>query len=197
MNELASQPLRDGAQAGVVGTAEAVGGEPPRWRQLIRTWGFFVAVVLLAAVVVGIAFPDWIGDSEHEIPNDPVLAADIFVNNLLLALLPLIGGWLAAGHLLVGRKPIAALLLMPPLVIVARSLITIGAVGGADPDWLLDSSRWWLLEVAALAVGARSGLWLARNPDLRERYGAQTMRRAVATIVVLLATGAVVEVLTA
>lgn len=183
---------------GVIAVATAKQPEqPPSWRELTRAWAACVPIVLAATAVTLVVAPRWIGEGEVELPDEPSLIVEIFLNNLQLALLPLIGGWLAAGHLLSGRRRIAALFVFPPAAIVLRSLLMIGAVGGADPAWLLDAARWWLLEIAALAVAARTALWLVRNPTMRDSHGPRAMRRAFATIVGLLATGAVVEVLTA
>lgn len=171
---------------------------PPSWIQLATTWALFAAVVLALAVAVHLAVPGWLGDSgERELPDRPMLMLDIFVNNLLLALVPLFGGWLAAGHLTAGRWPVAGVFLLLPAVIVARSLVTVGAVGGGDPGWLADAARWWLLEIGALAVSARTGLWLARHPRLRDEHGPAAMRRALAAAVGALLIAAAVEVLTA
>jgi hypothetical protein len=170
----------------------------PSWTQLAHTWTIFAAVVLGVAVAVRLTFPGWLGDSgERELPDQPLLMLDIFVNNLLLALVPLFGGWLAAGHLSAGRWIVAHAFLVLAAVVVARSLVTIGAVGGADPRWLADAARWWVLEVGALAVGAHSGQWFARHPQLRDEHGPGVMRRALGAIVGALLLAAIVEVLTA
>jgi hypothetical protein len=170
---------------------------PPSWPRLARVWLAFAVVVLTVAGAVSMVAPDWLAGGERELPDRPSLIVDIFVNNLLLALVPLIGGWLAAGHLLAGRGAVAAACLLVAAPVVARSLGTIGAVGGADPAWLADAARWWLLEVAALAVATDTGIWLARNPAQRDRRGAEALRRALAVITGTLAVGALVEVLSA
>jgi hypothetical protein len=171
---------------------------PPSWIQLAATWTLFAATVLAVALAVQLAVPGWLGDSGvRELPDRPVLMLDIFFNNLLLALVPLFGGWLAAGHLSAGHRLVASVFLLLPALIVARSLVTVGAVGGGDPRWLANAARWWLLEVGALAVSTRTGLWLARHPQLRDEHGPAAMRRALAVIVCALAAGATVEVLTA
>jgi hypothetical protein len=176
---------------------DATHGRPPSWTHLGGAWLGFVAVVLLVAGVVSLLAPDWLGGGERELPDRLALILDIFFNNLLLALVPLVGGWLAAGHLLAGRRAVAAACLAIGAVVVARSLVTIGAVGGADPAWLADAARWWLLELAALAVATDTGIWLARHPAARDGQGAQALRRAVAVVVATLSAGAVVEVLSA
>jgi hypothetical protein len=171
---------------------------PPSWIQLATTWALFAAVVLAVAVAVYLAVPGWLGDSgERELPNRPLLMLDIFFNNLLLALVPLFGGWLAAGHLNAGRRLLAGVFMLLPAVVVGRSLVTVGAVGGGDPGWLVDSARWWLVEVGALAVSARTALWFARHPQLRDEHGPAAMRRALAAAVGALLVAAPVEVLTA
>ena len=188
-------------RAGALSSPAAGAGldeRPPSWVQLATTWPLFAAVVLAVAVAVHLAAAGWLGDSgERELPDRPLLMLDIFTNNLLLALVPLFGGWLAAGHLTDGHRLVAGVFLLSPAAIVARSLVTVGAVGGGDPGWLADSARWWLLEVGALAISARTGLWLARHPQLREEHGPAALRRALALIVCTLAGGATVEVLTA
>lgn len=154
-------------------------------------------MVVAVAGVVHLAAPGWLPDDERELPDRPLLMLDILVNNLLLALVPLLGGWLAAGHVNAGRRLLAGAFLLVPAVIVARSLCTIGAVGGSDPGWLADAARWWLLEVGALAVATRTGLWLARHPERRDQAGPAALRRAVIVIVSALTVAAGVEVLTA
>ena len=186
-------------RAGALSRAAAVARDvrSPSWSELAATWSLFAAVVLAVAVAVHLAAPGWLGDSgERELPDRPLLAVDIFLNNLLLALAPLFGGWLAAGHLDAGRRLVAGVFVLLPAVIVARSVVTIGAVGGGDPEWLADSARWWLLEVGALAAAARTGLWLARHPRLRDERGPAAMRRALGVIVCALAAAATVEVMT-
>jgi hypothetical protein len=177
---------------------KGIDGSPPSWVQLATTWALFVAIVLAVAAAVHAIAPDWLGGlGVRELPDRPALVFDIFVNNLLLALVALLAGWLAAGHRMAGRRLVAGAFVLLPALIVARSLATIGAVGGGDPAWLADASRWWLLEVGALAVSARTGLWLASHPQQRGDHGPTAIRRAVRVIVGALLLGAVVEVLTA
>ena len=174
-----------------------VDAAPPSWPELVRAWATLALAVLATAAATALLAPRWLDGPTRPLPDRPLLMLDIFFNNLLLALLPLIGGWLAAGHLLAGRRRLAWLFVLLPAVVVARSVVTIGAVGGADPGWLADASRWWLLELAALAAAGWTGLWLVRHPELRERLGPAAARRAIAIAVPALATGAAVEVLTA
>jgi hypothetical protein len=189
--------VRAGALTGPA-AVDQPGARPPTWPQLAAAAGVFALVVLAVAVAVRMVTPGWLGDSgTRELPNRPLLVVDIFVHNLLLALVPLFGGWLAAGHLRARRWVAAGPFLVLPAVVVARSLATVGAVGGGDPRWLAASARWWLLEVGALAVSARTGLWLARHPQLRDEHGPSAMRRALVAVVVALAVAACVEVLTA
>jgi hypothetical protein len=189
--------VRAGPLTAAPGAEAGLPSRPPSWRLLAGVWLGFVAVVLLVAGAVRLVAPGWLGDGERELPDQPLLMLDIFLNNLLLALVPLFGGWLAAGHRLARRPAVAALFLLLAGVVVARSLVTIGAVGGADPAWLAEAARWWLLELAALATAACTGGWLARNPRLRNSHGPEAIRRALAVIVTALAVAAVVEVLSA
>jgi hypothetical protein len=169
----------------------------PSWAALVRAWAALALAVLVSAAVTALLAPGWLDGPTRALPDRPLLMLEIFFGNLLLALLPLIGGWLAAGHLLAGRRRLAWLFVLLPAVVVARSVVTIGAVGGADPSWLADAARWWLLELAALAAAGWTGLWLARHPRLRERLGPAAARRALAVVVTTLAAGASVEVLSA
>jgi hypothetical protein len=188
--------VRAGALTSRAAAEPPLEAAPPSWGQLAATWAAFAAAVVAMAGVVHLAAPGWLPDDERELPDRPLLMLDIFTNNLLLALVPLLGGWLAAGHLHARRRRLAAVFVLVPAVIVARSLATIGAVGGSDPDWLADAARWWLLEVGALAVATRTGLWLARHPHLRDQACPATLRRALCVIVGALAAAAGVEVLT-
>jgi hypothetical protein len=169
----------------------------PSWRALTLAWAALVLAVVVTAAAAVVAAPGWLDGPTRPLPDRPLLMLDIFFNNLLLALLPLVGGWLAAGKLLAGRRRLAWLFVLLPGAVVARSVVTIGAVGGADPGWLADAARWWLLELAALAAAGWTGLWLARHPHLRERLGPAAARRALAVVVTTLAAGAAVEVLSA
>jgi hypothetical protein len=169
----------------------------PSWAALTVAWAALALAELIAAAAAALLAPGWLDGPTRPLPDRPLLMLDIFFNNLLLALLPLVGGWLAAGHLLAGRRRLAWLFVLLPALVVARSVVTIGAVGGADPGWLLDAARWWLLELAALAAAGWTGMWLMRHPELRERLGPAAARRALAVVVPTLVAGAGVEVLTA
>jgi hypothetical protein len=160
-------------------------------------WAALTLCVVVSAAAAALLAPGWLDGRTRLLPDRPLLMLDIFTNNLLVALLPLIGGWLAAGHLIAGRRRVAFVFVLIPGLVVVRSVVTIGAVGGADPAWLLDAARWWLLELGALATASTTGLWFARHPDLRERHGPFAARRALAVMVGTLAAGAGVEVLTA
>ena len=161
------------------------------------TWLLFVAVVLAVTGLVRVAAPDWLPGETRELPDRPLLIVDIFVNNLLIALLPLLGGWLAAGYTDAHRRVLTGLFLLGPALIVGRSLVTIGAVGGADPGWLAGAARWWSLELAALAASSSAGAWLVRHPQVRDTAGKAVMRGALLVVVFALAVAAAVEVLTA
>ncbi|MCP9491539.1 MAG: hypothetical protein MSC31_16940 [Solirubrobacteraceae bacterium MAG38_C4-C5] len=162
-----------------------------------RTWAALTAVVLASAAATAVVAPDWLDGPTRELPNDPRLMADIFFNNLLIVLLPLLGGWLAAGHRQAGRPRVAWIFVAVPTVVLMRSLLTIGAVGGADPAWLGAAARWWLLELGALAAATATGLWLVRHPHRREDHGPAMMRRALLIAVGALGCGTFIEVLTA
>lgn len=161
------------------------------------TWLLFLAVVLAVTGLVRVAAPDWLSGETRELPDRPLLIVDIFVNNLLIALLPLLGGWLAAGYSVAGRRVFAGLFLLGPALIVGRSLVTIGAVGGADPSWLVGAARWWSLELAALAASSSAGAWLVGHAQVRDTAGKAVMRGALIVVVCALAVAAAVEVLTA
>ena len=189
--------MRPRALTGQESAAGRAHAAAPSWLELARAWAALALAVLVSAAATALLAPGWLEGPTRPLPDRPLLMLDIFINNLLLALLPLIGGWLAAGHLLAGRRRLGWLFVLLPASVVARSVVTIGAVGGADPGWLADAARWWLLELAALATAGWTGLWLVRHPHLRERLGAAAARRALAVVVGALAAGAAVEVQTA
>lgn len=189
--------MRAGALSAPTRTPLPAGEAPPSWSHVGLTWVAFVATTLAVAGATALIAPGWLDGPTRELPDQAVLILDIFVNNLLLAALPLVGGWLAASHRRAGRPVLGALFVLVPALAVARSLFTIGAVGGADPAWLLDASRWWTLELMALAAAWATGVWLARHPELCEHHGLPAMRRALIVVVAALATGSAVEVLTA
>lgn len=157
-----------------------------------------MVALVAAAAAVHVAAGGWLADAPvRELPDQATLVLDIFANNLLIALCPAAGGWLAAGHLLAGRRAAATAFVALGVAVAGRSLLTLAAVGGGDPAWLVDAARWWLLELAALAVSGRTGIWLVAHPELRECQGRAAMRRALAVVVAALALAACVEVLTA
>lgn len=165
---------------------------------MARAWAALTGVVLVTAAVTAVVAPDWLAGPTRELPDDPLFMAELFTRNLLLAVvIPLLGGWLAAGQRLEGRRIRAAIFVVLPGVIIARSLLTIGAVGGADLPWLADAARWWLLELVAVAAAGTTGLWLARHPHLRRTQGPAAIRRAAMIAASALACGALIEVLTA
>jgi hypothetical protein len=189
--------VRAGALTGPRAATPRTGEAPPSWAELARAWAALALAVVASAALTALLAPGWLDGPTRALPDRPLLMLDIFFNNLLLALLPLIGGWLAAGHRLAGRRRLAWPFVLLPALVVARSVVTIGAVGGADPAWLADAARWWLLELAALAAAGSTGLWLARHPQLRERLGPAAARRALRVVLAALAAAAAVEVLTA
>ena len=180
-------------------TPQRARGVPaPSWATMALMWAALTAVVVASAAITAVVAPDWLDDPVRELPNDPLLMAEVFTRNLLLAaVIPLLGGWLAAWHRLEGRRVAAAIFVVLPGVIIARSLLTVGAVGGSDPQWLAAASRWWLLELAAMAAAATAGLWLVRHPDQRATYGPAVIRRALVIAVSALVCATLIEVLTA
>lgn len=176
---------------------ESSESEPPLFA-FLSSWALMVLAVVAVAGLTHLAFPRWLeGVPARELPERASLVADIFANNLLIAVTPLLGGWLAAGQLVRGRPAVAIAILALPALVIARSLMTIGIVGGGDLGWLLSASRWWLLEVAALAVSAQTVTWIALRPRLREEHAGAAMKRALSIVIVLLALAAIVEVFTA
>ena len=169
----------------------------PTLAAYLAAWAAVTLGVLVVAGLTHLAYPRWL-ESEPvvELPDRASLVVDIFANNLLIAVAPLLGGWLAARQLVRGRRILATLLVVWPALVVARSLATIGVFGGGDLGWFWSASRWWLLEVAALAVSVRTGVWVVSHPALREEHG-PAMNRALLSVIALLALAAVVEVVTA
>ena len=189
-------------RAGAVAAAERreIGALPPSWSELAATWALLIGAVLAVATVVAVVSPAAFDGSTLTLPNEPELILSIFLNNFLLSVLPLLGGWLSArptSDQSAAERLARLLFLLIPGLIVARSLFTVGAVGGSDLGWLLDAARWWLLELLALAAGVRTGLWFARHPEQRERHGRKATARGLALIVGALAAGALIEVLSA
>jgi hypothetical protein len=188
---------------------------PPWLRGFAMWWATLVLATLVVAGLVKVAAPSWLSERDPHgisslvralvpagvgtetvaLPDDPLLAGDIFFNNFLLVLLPIVGGWLAANA--AGRhRFVAPLLLGLPALVLARSLLTIGAIGGGDSRWLVDASRWWVLEVGALACSASVAVVLAN-----ERFAWQerlvAMRCGLGVSVLQLALAAALEVFTA
>ncbi|MDQ3647298.1 MAG: hypothetical protein M3433_01695 [Actinomycetota bacterium] len=194
---LSSRPLlsRDGVLSSSVAPSRA--GGPPSWTALGASWAAFVGATLAVAAVVALVAPGLLDGETVELPDRPSLIVGIFANNLLLALIPLLGGWLAAGHRLAGRRALASVFVAIPALVVVRSVATIGAVGGSDGAWLLEAARWGVLELGALAVATHTGMWLARHPEQRNQRAPQALGRALAFVLVALGLAALVEVLTA
>ncbi len=179
-----------------VRTDVAPPAEPPSWRQLAAAWLVFVMVVVGSAALVAVVAPSWLSSSTRSLPHTVAMIADIATNNLLIGLVPLFGGWLAAAHLRRGRRLMALPFALVSALVVARSLLTIGAVGGSDLPWLAGATRWCLLELVAYATASYTGLWLIRHPEtLYCRESHRALRRALAVMVSALVAGAVVEVL--
>ena len=174
--------------------------KPPTPAHVAMVWALLVLVVLAIATVTAAIAPSILDGPTHSLPDEPLLIATIFLNNLLLAVAPVLGGWLARG-----RRVMASthprlwrnVLLGIPVALIAKSLLLVGLVGGSDPAWLLDAARWWLLELAALATGLSGGLWLERHPGVSVSEQRRVVGGTLAALTVALAVAALIEVLTA
>ena len=170
----------------------------PPARSYLLAWAGLTAPVLLCAALTHAFYPRWLaGSPTRALPDQPSLVVDILANNLLVAVTPLLGGWLAARALARGRRLLATICLGWPILVISRSLTTLGVFGGGDLRWFAAASRWWLLELAALAVSLRTMVWLAACPERLDRTGREAINRALAVVVALLTAAALVEVLTA
>lgn len=195
-----AQASESSARPGVVSipvSDDAVAAaRPPSWRELAAAWVGFVMVVLATAAVVAVVAPDWLRSPTRGLPHTAVMIADIATVNLLIALVPLVGGWLAAAYRRRGRRRMALAFALASGLVMVRSLLTVGAVGGADLPWLVGATRWWLLELVAYATASYTGLWLIRHPGTLYRPEShRALRRALAVMVATLVAGAFVEVL--
>lgn len=180
------------------GASQPQGGTPPRWRTFVwASVAGWLAVGLVAGVTWLMAPASLREIPDRSLPDDLGVIVSILVNNLLIATIPMFGGLIAARHLAAGRRPWAWLALAPAAIIVAKAVAVVGIVGGLDPDWLVRAIRWWAFEIAAIAVSAHSGLWLARHPRASARLTEQVVRRALLASLPAVAIAAVVEVLTA
>ncbi len=179
-----------------VRTHVAPPAEPPSSRQLAAAWLASVMVVVASAALVAMVAPTWLSSRTRGLPHTVAMIAYIAANNLLIGLVPLFGGWLAAAQLRRGHRLRALPFAAVPALVMVRSLLTIGAVGGSDLPWLAGATRWWLLELVAYATASYTGLWLIRHPEtLYRRESHRALRRALAVMVSALVAGAVVEVL--
>jgi hypothetical protein len=170
----------------------------PTWQAVARVCAGLLAALLTVAAFAHFCAPaSWRGLGERRLPDRASLAVGIFLNNLLIAATPLLGGWLAAGHRARGHRARACAFAAVPITVVARSVALVGLVGGLDPGWLIAASRWWSFELAALAISISAGYWCLRRPERRATEGPAVLRRAVAGILACLAAGALIEVFTA
>ncbi len=171
---------------------------PPSWRALAKTWLAFVAIVLVTAAIFAVIAPDWLAAPTRTLPDTTTMVVEIASNNLLIAIMVLLGGWLAAAHLRRGRRATAVPFALLPALVMTRSLLTVGAVGGADLPWLASAARWWLLEFVAYATVTHTALWLIRHPDVvYQPESHRALRRALVLMTIALVVGAVVEVFSA
>jgi hypothetical protein len=170
----------------------------PSWREFAVTFAGLLLALLAVAGAAHFAAPaSWRDLGARQLPNRASLAVGVFLNNLLIAATPVLGAWLAADHRQRGHRLAASLFAGLPVVVLVRSVGLIGLVGGLDPRWLVDASRWWSLELAALGISACTGWWLLRHPERRAADGPAVVRRATLGIVASLAAGALIEVFTA
>ena len=167
--------------------------------ELLRTGATYaaaqVAVVLaVAAAVWALAPASWqsLVEAEQHTADGALTVLSITANNLLICCLPVLAGVYAhrlarRGHTRCARGVVAFAGL-----IVLRSLLVIGLVGGLDPSWLAGAAAWWIAEVAALAVCCAAGCNAARAAD--ELAASRQLAHAVAFACLVLPCAAVTEV---
>jgi len=153
-----------------------------------------VAIVLATALLVWLVAPDsWqrlIRDTQD---TDATVAQwlSIWLTNFVICAVPLLAGALAQRDRATRPRRTRALIAVTALIVL-RSLVTIGLVGGLDPSWLLAAAPWWLLEAGCLGTAVGAGR-LARDSSDGEQVIAQLTVTAVA-IAGALAVAALVEV---
>ena len=130
-------------------------------RELATTawrWGAVgIGVVLATAAIVWLFAPaDWQRLIRSEQHTDATVAQwlGIWVTNFVICCLPLLAGALAHTQQAAGRTRRAAVVLVVADLLVLRSPVIIGVVGGLDPRWLARAAAWWLAEVASLGLCA-------------------------------------------
>jgi hypothetical protein len=166
---------------------------PTTWAAASMFAAFVLGVLVTAAATRLLAPTAWRDPPARALANRPGVVAGIVLNNLVVAVAPAYGAWLAARYRAGGRPRVAAVVLALPSAVLVRAVATIGFVGGLDPGWLLSAARWWTLELAALAVSAATGWHIWRGPCLGDD-AARRLRGAAALIVGLLASAAFIEV---
>jgi hypothetical protein len=152
-----------------------------------------LGVLVTAAATRLLAPAGWRDPPTRALPNRPDVVAGILLNNIVVAVAPAYGAWLAARHRARGRRWIAAAVLALPAAVLVRAVAVIGFVGGLDPGWLVSAARWWTLELAALAVSTAAGWRVWRGPSWGED-AARRLRAVTVLILGLLLAGAVIEV---
>jgi uncharacterized protein YjeT (DUF2065 family) len=133
-----------------------------------RASGIAIAIVVAVAGVVWACAPaSWRSLIADEQRTDATALAviSIWTNNLLICCLPLLAGTFA--HRLVARhrQRWARLVLAIAALGAARSLVTVGVVGGLDPRWLAGAAAWWIPEATALGVCCAAAWRAFREPD--------------------------------
>ena len=151
-------------------------------------------VVVVAGVVWAIAPASWqslIAD-EQRTDATALTVISILTNNLLICCLPLLAGTFA--HRLVARhrQRWARLVLAIAALGAARSLVTVGVVGGLDPRWLAGAAAWWIPEATALGVCCTAAWQAFRDPD--PSVASRQLAHALTFACGLLGVAAVVEV---
>ena len=127
-----------------------------------------VAVILaVAAAVWALAPASWqsLVADEQRLDGGALTVIAISANNLLICFLPVLAGVYAHRFARRGRTGWARAVLSLAALVVLRSLLVIGLVGGLDPAWLAGAAAWWFAEIAALSVCCAAGLNAARIGD--------------------------------
>lgn len=161
-------------------------------------WASGIAIAIVVAVagaVWAIAPASWQSLIADEQRTDATVleVISIWTNNLLVCCLPLLAG--AFAHRLVARhrRRWARLVLAIAALGIARSLVTVGVVGGLDPGWLAGAAAWWWIpEATALGVCCAAAWRAFRDSDPGIASG--QLGQALTFACGLLGVAAVVEV---
>ena len=169
-------------------------------RELVRTGTAFaageLAVILAVALAVWAMAPaSWqalIVDEQRT--NASLLTViSIWVNNVLICCLPVLGGVFAHRLVARGRRGWAWVVVAVAALGVTRSLAIIGLVGGLDPTWLVAAAAWWIVEITGIGACCAAG-WLAFRRDDAQAVSRQ-LAHALVFAAAALAFAATIEVL--